>query len=524
VTARTVIRERQREGRRSGSVAYADGAAAGAATLLGDLLVLLDRDSPIPLHRQLYEGLRSAILSGRLKPGARLPSTRQLAADLNVSRNTVMEAFTQLVAEGYLTSAMGSGTRVSTTLPDHLLTARPEAARRADPPAAPRLSQRGQLIAGVPPVPTTSWRRPVAFYPGIPAYELFPSTIWRRLLVRRWADGVDRTLLDYGDPGGYAPLREAIADYVRTSRRVSCDADQVIVVGGSQQGLDLAARVLLDPGASVWAEDPGYPGARSVLTVAGARIVPVPVDVDGIDVDEGLRRCGDPRLIYVTPSHQFPLGYTMSLPRRLRLLDLAATAEAWIIEDDYDAEFRYNDRPLPALQGLDDVGRVIYAGTFSKSLFPSLRLGYLVVPRALVDVFLTARALTDRHRPTLDQAVLADFLADGHFLRHLRRLRAAYAQRREVLLEALDRHLHGAIRVGSHQAGTHLIAWLPDGVSDSRIADLAAEDGMSAPPLSHWAIDRTDMNALVLGYTGFSVPSIRYRAKRLAELVTAEAG
>jgi GntR family transcriptional regulator/MocR family aminotransferase len=282
--------------------------------------------------------------------------------------------------------------------------------------------------------------------------------------------------------------------------------------------------VLLDPGAPVWAEDPGYPGARSVLTVAGARVVPVPVDVDGIDVDEGLRRCSDPRLVYVTPSHQFPLGTTMSLSRRLRLLDLAAKAEAWIIEDDYDAEFRYNDRPLPALQGLDDFGRVIYAGTFSKSLFPSLRLGYLVVPRALVDVFLTARALTDRHRPTLDQAVLADFLADGHFLRHLRRLRAAYAQRQEVLLEALDRHLRGAIRVGSHQAGTHLIAWLPEGVRDSRIADLAADDGMSAPPLSHWAIERTDMNALVLGYTGFTVPSLRYRAKRLAELIIAEVG
>jgi GntR family transcriptional regulator/MocR family aminotransferase len=483
----------------------------------------LDREAPTPLHRQLYDGLRSAILTGRLKPGARLPSTRQLATDLAVSRNTVLEAFTQLVAEGYLASAMGSGTRVSTTLPDHLLTARSQAVRKAGRPTEPRLSQRGQLIAGVPPVPVTSWRRPVAFYPGIPAYELFPTSLWRRLLVRHWADGHDRTLLDYGDPGGYAPLREAIADYLRTSRRVACEADQVIVVGGSQQGLDLAARVLLDPGAPVWAEDPGYPGARSVLTVAGARIVPVPVDVDGIDVDEGLRRCPDPRLIYVTPSHQYPLGYTMSLPRRLRLVDLAAKAEAWIIEDDYDAEFRYKDRPLPALQGLDDLGRVIYTGTFSKSLFPSLRLGYLVVPRALVDVFLTARALTDRHRPTLDQAVLADFLAEGHFLRHLRHLRATYAERQEVLLDALDRHLRGVMHVSPHPAGTHLIAWLPDGVSDSAIADLAAEEGMSAPPLSHWAIERDDTNALVLGYTGFSVPTIRYRAKRLAELIIAQA-
>jgi GntR family transcriptional regulator/MocR family aminotransferase len=491
--------------------------------LLGDLLILLDRDSPSPLYRQLYDGLQSAILTGRLKPGTRLPSTRELASDLEVSRNTVMEAFTQLVSEGYLESTTGSGTRVSSTLPDHLLTARPEAEPTNNAPPEPPHSQIAQLISGVPPVPLTRWRRPVAFYPGIPAYELFPATIWRRLLVRHWSDGRNRELLDYGEPGGYAPLREAIADYLRTSRRVACEADQVIVVGGSQQGLDLAARVLLDPGEAVWVEDPGYPGARSVLAVAGAELVPVPVDDDGIDVEEGLRRCSGPHLAYVTPSHQFPLGHTMSLTRRLRLLDWAASAEAWIIEDHFDAEFRYSGRPLPALQGLDEAGRVIYTGSFSKSLFPSMRVGSLVVPRALIDVFLTARALTDRHRPTLDQAVLADFLTEGHFLRHLRRPRTAYAQRQEVLLEVLDKHLRGVVDVNADAAGTHLITWLPDGVSDSVISDRAAEDDTSAPPLSHWAIRRTDMNALVLGYTGFNVPTIRYRAKLLAELILDEA-
>jgi GntR family transcriptional regulator / MocR family aminotransferase len=491
--------------------------------LLGDLLLDLDRDSPIPLYRQFYDGIQSGILTGRLKPGSRLPSTRQMAAELGVSRNTVMEAFTQLVAEGYLESTTGSGTRVSSVLPDHLLAARARARRTVRRPPEPRLSQSGQLICGVPPVPVRSWRQPIAFYPGIPAYELFPAAVWRQLFVRHWSDGRDRALLDYGDPGGYGPLREAIADYLRTSRRVSCDADQVIVVGGSQQGLDLAARVLLDPGDWVWVEDPGYPGARSVLTVAGARLAPVPVDQEGLDVNEGLIRCGHPRLAYVTPSHQFPLGHTMSLARRLRLLDWAGSADAWIIEDDYDAEFRYSGRPLPALQGLDDRGRVIYAGTFSKSLFPALRLGYLVVPRALVDVFLTARALTDRHRPTLDQAVLADFLTEGHFLRHLRRLRTAYAERQEVLLESLDRHLDGVIAVDRDAAGTHLIARLPDALPDAVISNLAAEDGTSAPPLSHWSIARTDMNGLVLGYTGFNLPTIRYRAKRLGEVIRASA-
>jgi GntR family transcriptional regulator / MocR family aminotransferase len=224
----------------------------------------------------------------------------------------------------------------------------------------------------------------------------------------------------------------------------------------------------------------------------------------------------------VTPSRQYPLGHTMSLPRRLRLLDWAASAEAWIIEDDFDAEFRYSGRPLPALQGLDDHGRVIYAGTFSKSLFPALRLGYLVVPDALVDVFLTARALTDRHRPTLDQAVLADFLTEGHFLRHLRRLRAAYAQRQEVLLESLNRHLNGFVDVSADGAGTHLIVRLPEYLPDSLISDRAAENGISAPPLTHWTIDRTDQNGLVLGYTGFNLPTIRHRTKRLGELIRAE--
>jgi GntR family transcriptional regulator / MocR family aminotransferase len=258
--------------------------------------------------------------------------------------------------------------------------------------------------------------------------------------------------------------------------------------------------------------------------VAGARLVPVPVDDDGIDVEEGLVRCSGPRLAYVTPSHQYPLGHTMSLTRRLRLLDWAASAEAWIIEDDFDAEFRYSGRPLPALQGLDESGRVIYTGTFSKSLFPSMRVGYLVVPRALIDVFLTARALTDRHRPTLDQAVLADFLTEGHFLRHLRRLRTTYAQRQEVLLEALDRHVSDVVDIQADAAGTHLLAWLPDGLSDSLISERAAADGTSAPPLSHWAMERSDTNALVLGYTGFNLATIRYRAKLLAEVIRAEAG
>ncbi len=429
----------------------------------------LDRGVGVPLHRQLYEGLREAILSGRLRPGARLPSTRALAADLGASRNTVLAAFGQLLAEGYVEGRVGAGTTVASTLPETLLRAHPEARAAERPGRRPRLSRRGALLVGTRAALARGAVAARPFRPGLPGLELFPFDLWTRLVARRWRR-VPRQLLDYGDPAGYAPLRDAIAAYLREARAVRCEAGQVIVVTGAQQAVDLAARVLLDPGDTAWVEDPGYPGARGALVAAGIRLAPVPVDGEGLDVGRGARQAPHARLVYVTPSHQYPLGVTMSLHRRLALLEWASRSGAWILEDDYDSEYRYGGRPLAALQGLDTAGRVIYVGTFSKVLFPSLRLGYLVVPPELVDAFVAARALADRHSPSVTQAALADFIDGGHFARHVRRTRALYAERQAALVRAVRRALRGLLDVTPAEAGMHLLGWLPAGVDDRAAA------------------------------------------------------
>ncbi|HRE28988.1 MAG TPA: PLP-dependent aminotransferase family protein, partial [Anaerolineales bacterium] len=350
-----------------------------------------DPQQPTALYRQLYLNLRDAILAGRLKRGARLPSTRELAVSLNISRNTVLNAFEQLLAEGYLETTPASGTFVSLHLPvdkpgqrplaDSRLTHWSKLARSFRSAPALHVGDRGS-------------ERSRAFRAGLPALDAFPFKLWGRLVARR-ARHLDRALLDYQTTAGYRPLREAIAAHVTVSRQVRCTADQIVIVSGSQGALDLVARLLVDPGDPVWLEDPGYLGARGAFAGAGARIVPVPVDAEGLRVEVGRQRCIDARLAYLTPSHQFPLGVTLSLQRRLELLDWARSANAYVVEDDYDSEYRFHGRPLAALQGLDETGRVIYVGTFSKTLFPSLRLGYLILPHGLLDTFLAAKAYTE---------------------------------------------------------------------------------------------------------------------------------
>jgi GntR family transcriptional regulator / MocR family aminotransferase len=478
----------------------------------------LDRGVGVPLHRQLYEGLREAILSGRLRPGARLPSTRTLADDLGASRNTVLAAFGQLLAEGYVEGRVGAGTTVASTLPETLLRAHPETRGTERPGRRPRLSRRGALIVGTRAAVVRGAPAARPFRPGLPGLELFPFDLWTRLLARRWRR-VPRQLLDYGDPAGYAPLREAIAAYLREARAVRCDAGQVIVVTGAQQAVDLAARVLLDPGDTAWVEDPGYPGARGALVAAGIRLAPVPVDGDGLDVGRGARQAPHARLVYVTPSHQYPLGVTMSLHRRLALLEWASRSGAWILEDDYDSEYRYAGRPLAALQGLDTAGRVIYAGTFSKVLFPSLRLGYLVVPPELVDAFVAARALADRHSPSVTQAALADFIDSGHFARHVRRTRALYAERQAALVRAVRRALPGLLDVAPAEAGMHLLGWLPAGVDDGHAARAALAHEVDTPPLSGFRARpgrRGERGGLILGYAAYSPREIDDACERLA--------
>jgi GntR family transcriptional regulator/MocR family aminotransferase len=479
------------------------------------LALHLDRRSRDSLQRQLYEELRAAILAGRLAPGARLPASRVLAGDLAVSRNTVAGAFDQLLAEGYVEGKVGSGTYVAGTLPEELLRVSSHGAANAGPLPMAKLSRRGRVLAAIPVSFSRDIGAPRAFRPGIPALDRFPREIWARLTARL-VRHAPVAMLNYGDPTGYRPLRQGIAEYVRAARGVRCSADQIIVTAGSQQALDLAARVLLDPGDTAWVEDPGYLGERGALAAAGIRCAPIPVDDEGISVVEGVLRAPEARLASVTPSHQYPLGVTMSLARRMGLLAWARRRRAWIVEDDYDSEFRYAGRPLPALQGLDSAGRVIYMGTFSKVLCPSLRLGYLVCPEPLVAAFTSARALVDRHSPGIEQVVLAEFLSEGHFARHVRRMRALYAERQQVLVIAAQRELAGLLEILPAEAGLHLTAWLPPGANDRDVSDQAAAVGIIAPPLSAYTIDARIRPGLMLGYAALPARQIREGVRKLA--------
>jgi len=460
------------------------------------ITVALDPASPAPLQRQLYQAMRAAILEGRLGPGARLPGTRALARSLEVSRTTVSLAFDQLRAEGYLRGALRQGTFVAAVLPDVHLTATPGpvlGTRHEHPTHATGLSRRGARLATLevtssPLLGTTGAR---AFRMGTPAMDHLPVQLWGRLLARRWRR-LTATQLSYAEPAGYAPLRAAIAAYVGPARAVRAEEGQVIVVSGAQQAFDLCARVLLDEGDVVAVENPGYRGARAAFLASGASLAPVPVDREGLDVRvlEALASgegAPPPRLACVTPSHQFPLGVTLSAARRLALLAWARRHDAWVVEDDYDSEYRFRGRPLPSLQGMDRAGRVLYVGTFSKTLFPGLRLGYLIVPPALVDAFAHARGTVDRHPAALEQAVLADFLAEGHFARHVRRMRALYAERQDVLLHLLAR-AGAPLEVAPVDAGMHLVAYLPPGMHDAAVAARLLAAGVVATPLSALAV------------------------------------
>ncbi|WP_422931888.1 PLP-dependent aminotransferase family protein [Singulisphaera sp. PoT] len=480
------------------------------------LAIPLDAGSTTPLFRQLYEGLRGTILAGTLKAGSRLPASRTLSDELGVSRNTVMSAYEQLLAEGYLEGKVGSGTYVTRTLPEESLILKGRRAKGPEPAAkGGQPSRRGALLRATPAWVVRGSASPRPFRPGVPAMDTMPMDVWSSLAARHWRRATGHHL-GYGDPAGYRPFREAIAAHLRTARGVVCDVGQVVIVAGTQQALDLASRVLLDPGDSAWIEDPGYVGARGVLIGAGARLEPVPVDHEGMVVSEGIRRAPSARLAYVTPSHQYPLGVALSLPRRLELLAWARRADAWVLEDDYDSEFRYTGRPLASLQGLDRDGRVIYMGTFSKVLFPALRISYMVVPPGLVDAFLAALSLSGGSPPTHPQAVLADFLGEGHFLRYIRRMRTVYAERQDALVAAAREELSGLLTIRPSETGLQVMAWLDDAIDDRRASSLAAEAGIVAPPLSSYMLEPGAAQGLLLGYAAHAPKSIREGVRQLA--------
>ena len=486
------------------------------ATSLPTATIALDRSAPAALYRQLYDQLREAILSGRLSPGTRLPSTRELAGDLDIARNTVLNAFEQLYAESYLERRVGDGTYVSAQLPDDLLRVKNTRAGRQglnsdDHP----ISQRPQPVSFLSTSVGNYDGPPRPFRTSTPALDAFPYKLWGRLLARRWSNSA-RELLPYGDSAGYFPLRNAIASYLSTTRGVQCRPEQLIITSGSQHALEIVTRTLLAPNDGAWIEDPGFLGARATLTSTGARLIPVPVDPDGLNISAGIERCANPRLIYVTPSHQYPLGMTLPLSRRLALLKLASETGAWIIEDDYDSEFRYVGRPLAALQGLDNDQCVIYLGTLSKVLFPSIRIGYIIAPWELFDECVRARCLSGHQSPTLEQAVLADFISEGHFARHLRKMRAIYAERQQTLLKACRAELGRLLEIQPSDTGMHLIGWLPKGVDDQAAFHAALAGGVEVTPLSAYSIKPQERGALRLGYTGYKPREIWRATRRLA--------
>jgi|HubBroStandDraft_6_1064221.scaffolds.fasta_scaffold84303_2 GntR family transcriptional regulator/MocR family aminotransferase len=483
-------------------------------------MIAVHRNSEKPLHRQVYDAFRAMILERRLQPGQQIPSTRVLAGELGISRIPILDAYAQLLAEGYIESRSGAGTFIKLSLSDQLLSARPAAASVASEPAPDSISRVSKLL----PAEGTSWiRGSGAFSVGQIAVDHFPFRVWSDLVTHH-ARKVRASSMNYSDPMGSEEFREVIAAYLRTARAVRCDASQIMVVNGSQHALDLSARVLLDPDSPVWIEEPGYEFLRHTLTLSGCRLVPVPVDSEGLDVAAGIELCRNARVAYVTPSHQYPLGATMSVARRLQLLEWAHRFNAWIVEDDYDSEYRYESVPVASMQGLDSGSSVIYIGTFSKTLFPSLRLGYIVIPATLVSRFLAVRQANDLCPSNLYQAALTDFISGGHFARHIRRTRQLYAERRNSLAHALRKEFGSDIEILGSEAGMHLVVTLPPGLSDRKISARAAQENLWLWPLSAAYAGPDVRQGFILGFGGTKADEMLHQVRRLRKAMRNESG
>jgi len=461
------------------------------------------------LTNWLYGELRSAILDGRLTAGARLPASRDFASQYGLSRGTVVSVLERLQAEGYVTSRVGSGTlvnRVQVPRAPHQPTTIPAYIRRVistNKRSQPWIDQ--AFVEGIRP-----------FRIGAPAINEFPSEVWGRIAANR-ARCFRSWVKKDADRRGYQPLRDAIAEYLRTSRGVRCTAEQIVLVSGIQQALDLLARLLVKNGDPIWMEDPGYFGARIAFDNVGAALVGVPVDEEGLSVAAGVKLCPDAKGAYVTPAHQFPLGATMSLERRMALLSWASRAGAFVIEDDYDSEYRFEGAPVPALQSLDNHSSVIFIGSFSKMLFPALRVGYVVLPAPLVDPFVALRYRTDFRNSSFDQAVLCDFMVDGHLARHLRRMRNLYAVRLEILIEEATQHLGGLLEISNVRAGLYTIGYLKNGMASRQAEELAAARGVEVLAVDRLTLRRPDPKALLLGFGGFDEVGIRQGLIRLTK-------
>ena len=466
-----------------------------------------------PLFRQVYRGLRQAILAGTFRTGDRLPATREMADELGISRTVVLLAYDQLVAEGFATGRGGSGTYVA----EGLSGTRP---KKVETCTTLRLSRYGSAAAEVATSLDFPGRRSRRLrydfeYGGRGDVETFPFEMWRRILLRHMRNAPIREL-DYAGAAGSLALREAISVQVRRSRAVACDPSQVIIVNGSQQALDLVARVLIERGDQVAIEDPQYQGAREIFRSAGARLQLVPVDRDGLNPDRLPKRA---RIAFVTPSHQFPTGAILPLARRLALLEWARHKNAVIVEDDYDGEFHYEGQPLESLQGLDGEGRVIYIGTFSRTVFSALRIGYLIAPKSLVPAFTSAKWLCDRHTATLEQETLAEFIATGMYERHLRRIRRRNTANREALLGAIEKYLNARVQISGEGAGTHVVLWPRGRASEKAVIEKAAAAGVGIYGISGYFLTPATRAGFMLGYSHMKEQEIREGIRRLSEVL-----
>lgn len=487
---------------------------AGGALLLS---VGIDHASPRPVSTQLHMILRDLILSGGFAAGDRLPASRTLARDLKLSRTTIIEAFDRLTAEGLIESRVGAGTYVSAAL--HAERPRtPNSQIRSTGNKTPRLARAMAQSVGRfgerQRLPSTAR----AFTTALPAFDAFPMAQWARLSAKHWRSARD-DVMGYGDPFGHAPLRKSIAAHLRANRGVNCDAEQIFIVGGAQQAFYLIGSMLLNPGDRVWFENPGAIGARNSLIATGAELVPISVDDQGLRVEEGLRLSPQFRLAFVTPSHQQPLGVIMSLERRFALLHAAERAGAWIIEDDYDGEFSFGSNPLPTLKSVDATGLVIYVGTFSKSLFPSLRLGYLLAPPALVPTLHTIMSKLLHGVPTCVQATVAEFIDEGHFASHIRRMRKTYAERHDALWSAAQRNLAGLLDVVPSQSGLHTIGHLNAGLSEVAVSQAAEQKNITTSPIARFSLTPVPMRGLVLGFGGIRPAAIEAGVTVLAQVL-----
>jgi len=457
------------------------------------------------LYQQVYEQFREMIVKKRLRPGDRLPASRNLAKELGVSRVIISQAYELLLIEGYLVGKTGSGTFVAGKVPDTLLNAPAPANNK--PKKITSVIASGDKLDIVP------------FQTGVPSIDAFPFKAWQQVAAKVLKN-LKQYNLAYEDTLGYRPLREAIATYLRLSRAVHCEADQVVVVTGSQQGLNLITQCLLDKGDQVWMEDPGYPGASKCFANMGAQLCPVPVQEDGLDFQYAIKHYPDAKLVYLTPSHQFPMGCTLSASKRKQLLQWAKQHDSWILEDDYDSEFRYEGRPLASLQGMDTGSRVIYCGTFSKVLFPGLRLAYIVLPSvSLINKFKQVKNSVDRQSPILDQAILSKFMEEGYFLRHIRKMRLLYAERQTILIKLLREYLGKSVHISAAPSGMQLLLWLPNNINLVKFNEAIAMHQLAVAFVNDYALEHSRPPVISLGFTAFSKYKLKTGVEKLAQCI-----